>query len=142
MYLPDINFWLALAFQSHAHHGAAKAWMLSAPEQSCCFCRLTQLGFLRLSTNRKIFPLDALTMHEAWDIYDELLSDIHVVFAEESEELEIAWRSLTPGNLYSTNVWADAYLAAFACTADLEVVTFDRGFIQYRDLKCTLLKST
>ena len=71
-----------------------------------------------------------------------MLSDIRVVFAEEPEELEIAWRSLTPGNLYSPNVWADAYLAAFAKTTDLEVVTFDRGFIQYRDLKCTILEST
>ena len=142
MHLPDINFWLALAFQSHTPHGTAKAWMLSAGEQSCCFCRLTQLGFLRLSTNHKIFPQDARTMREAWDLYDELLSDIRVVFAEEPEELEIAWRSLTLENLYSPNVWADAYLPAFAKTADLEVVTFDRGFIQYHDLKCTILQST
>ena len=68
MHLPDINFWLALAFQSHAHHATAKAWMLSAPEQSYCFCRLTQLGFLRLATNRKIFSQDARTMREAWDL--------------------------------------------------------------------------
>lgn len=139
MQLPDINFWLALAFQSHGHHGAAKAWMLSATEQSCCFCRLTQLGFLRLSTNRKIFPQDARTMREAWDLYDELLSDIRVVYAEEPEETEATWRSLTPGSLYSTNVWADAYLAAFALTADLEVITFDHGFSQYQNLRCTIL---
>ena len=39
MQLPDINFWLALAFQSHEHHASAKAWMQSAADQSCCFCR-------------------------------------------------------------------------------------------------------
>ena len=139
MHLPDINFWLALAFESHAHHGAAKAWMLSVTGQSCCFCRSTQLGFLRLSTNRKIFPQDARTMREARDLYDELLSDIRVVYAEEPQEMETTWRSLTPGRQYSTNVWADAYLAAFALTADLEVITFDRGFSQYQNLRCTIL---
>ncbi len=75
MQLPDINFWLALAFQSHEHHASAKAWMQSAAEQSCCFCRLTKQGFLRLATNRKIFPLKAVSMRDAWGVYDGLLSD-------------------------------------------------------------------
>ena len=30
MHVPDVNFWLALAFQSHEHHVAAKTWMQSA----------------------------------------------------------------------------------------------------------------
>ena len=139
MHLPDINFWLALAFQSHEHHASAKAWMQSAPEQSCCFCRLTQQGFLRLATNQKIFPLEAVSMRDAWGVYDGLLADIHVAFAEEPEDVEIAWRSLTQSTLFSTNAWADAYLAAFAQTADFEIITFDRGFTQYRNLRRTIL---
>ena len=75
MHLPDINFWLALAFQSHQHHPSAKTWMESAAAQSCSFCRVTQMGFLRLLTNPKVFPLDALTLDKAWLAYDELLRD-------------------------------------------------------------------
>ena len=86
MHLPDINFWLALTFQSHENHVSAKAWMNSAARQSCCFCRVTQMGFLRLATNRKVFLLDALPINEAWRVYDQLLSDVRVVFAEESED--------------------------------------------------------
>jgi predicted nucleic acid-binding protein len=92
MHLPDINFWLAIAFQSQANHLSAKAWMQSAARRSCCFCRVTQMGFLRLSTNRKVFPLDALSMVDAWRAYDEMLSDERVVFAEEPDDLEVAWR--------------------------------------------------
>jgi toxin-antitoxin system PIN domain toxin len=139
MHLPDINFWLAIAFQSHVHHLSAKAWMQSAARQSCCFCRVTQMGFLRLSTNRRVFPLDALPMNEAWRIYDELLSDERVVFAEEPDDLEMAWRTVTQHQMTSTNVWSDAYLAAFARMADLGIVTFDKGFAQYKDLHQTIL---
>lgn len=139
MHLPDINFWIALAFRSRQHHAAAKTWFQSAPVQSCCFCRVTQLGFLLLITNRTIFPDDGVSMREAWGLYDELLSDVHVAFAEEPEDIEIAWRSLTQSTLFSTNVWADAYLAAFALTVDFEVVTFDRGFMKFRNLRRTIL---
>lgn len=139
MRLPDINFWLALAFQSHAHHVAAKTWMRSAPRQSCCFRRVTQMGFLRLSTNRKAFPSDALTMQDAWRVYDELLSDHRVVFVEEPDDLETVWRTLTQLRTFSTNVWTDAYLAAFAQAAVFEIVTFDTGFAQYAGLQHTIL---
>lgn len=27
MFLPDINLWLALAFESHFHHASAKRWI-------------------------------------------------------------------------------------------------------------------
>jgi toxin-antitoxin system PIN domain toxin len=128
MHLPDINFWLALAFQSHVHHLSANAWMQAAAQQSCCFCRVTQMGFLRLSTNRKVFPLDALPLDEAWRVNDKVLSDDRVVFADEPGNLEIAWRSATQLQSFATNVWSDAYLAAFAQTAGFAIVTFDKGF--------------
>src|SRR5258708_7599103 len=131
MHLPDLNFWLALVFQSHVHHTTAKAWMISAAPQSCCFCRVTQLGFLRLSTNRKAFPADALPMNRAWQLYDELVSDDRVIFAEEPDDIEVTWRNNTQSQLFSTNVWTDAYLAAFAVAANLEIVTFDKGFSQF-----------
>jgi predicted nucleic acid-binding protein len=53
MFLPDINLWLALAFESHVHHAAAKGWFEGLTSERCSFCRLTQQGFLRLVTNPK-----------------------------------------------------------------------------------------
>lgn len=139
MHLPDINFWLALAFDSHAHHPVAEEWIESAATQSCLFCRVTQMGFLRLSTNRKVFPLDALTMANAWQRFDELLSDERVAFAEEPDDIESEWRGVTQLQTFSTNVWTDSYLAAFAQAADLEIVTFDKGFSRFQNLRVTML---
>lgn len=139
MHLPDINFWLALVIEAHQHHSAANAWFKSAPRQSCCFCRVTQMGFLRLATNKKVFPNDAILMGEAWNVFDEMLSDYRVAFAEEPADLEILWRSMTREAAYSTNVWTDAYLAAFAQAIDFEIVTFDKGFSRYADLRRTIL---
>ncbi len=139
MHLPDVNFWLALAFQSHAHHASAKAWMQSASQQSCSLCRVTQMGFLRLATNRKVFPSFAVPMPEAWRAYDEILSDKRVRFTEEPTGIEVAWRTMTQQKTFSTNIWTDAYLAAFAIAADLEVITFDKGFRQFKGLRHTIL---
>jgi uncharacterized protein len=77
MLLPDINVWLALTFDSHIHHPAAKAWFDNlASDAVCLFCRLTQQGFLRLATNSSIFGKHALTLSDAWQKYDLLMSDV------------------------------------------------------------------
>lgn len=95
MHLPDVNFWLALAFQAHAHHPSASTWMQSAERQSCCICRITQMGFLRLATNPKAMLQDTLTMHDAWRVYDQIYSDERVVYADEPADIEVPWRTLT-----------------------------------------------
>jgi toxin-antitoxin system PIN domain toxin len=67
MHLPDVNVWLALTFDSHIHHPPAKAWFDNLANDTVChFCRLTQQGFLRLATNRRVFGKHALTLPKAW----------------------------------------------------------------------------
>jgi predicted nucleic acid-binding protein len=78
-------------------------------------------------------------MAEAWRAFDELMSDERVVFAEEPEGVEAAWQDLTHRQTFSPNVWSDAYLAAFAQAADFEVVTFDKGFMQYKNVRVAIL---
>ena len=66
MFLPDVNVWLALAFESHFHHVAAREWFDAQPDASCLFCRMTQQGFLRLATNPKAFADEAVSLTDAW----------------------------------------------------------------------------
>jgi uncharacterized protein len=139
MYLPDINLWLALAFDAHVHHPAAKTWFDRLSSQKCFFCRLTQQGFLRLATNSKAVGTAAVPMAQAWQLFDLYLSDPRVAFADEPANLEMHWRGLTQSQKYSPKVWSDAYLAAFALSAQLELVTFDQGFAQYTNVPCTIL---
>jgi hypothetical protein len=140
MYLPDVNVWLALNFSQHKHHGSAKLWFDALPDdQRCYFCRLTQMGFLRLSTNPKANPLQTQTMSQAWTIYSATLLDPRIGFLAESDGLEAQWRQWSQLGTFSPNVWSDAYLAAFAHTAGLTVVTFDTGFNQYAGLSVLIL---
>ena len=139
MFLPDVNLWLALAFQSHAHHLEAKAWFDAVPDDNCLFCRMTQQGFLRLATNPKAFGKEAVAMTEAWDLYDAFNADPRIGYVDEVAGIEPLWRSHTQGQLFSPKVWNDAYLAAFAQAASLELVTFDKGFAQFQNVDCTIL---
>ena len=46
---PDINVWVALTYNRHAHHITALEWFENLPPMvRLFFCRLTQLGLLRL----------------------------------------------------------------------------------------------
>ena len=139
MHLPDINVWLALAFEAHAHHRPAADWFDNQESGSCAFCRFTPQGLLRLGTNPAVFGDEALSMSRAWACYDLLLSDERVYFREEPTGIENLWRKHSRHRKYSHKVWSDAYLAAFAEAAGIEVVTFDRGFANYKGPEVTVL---
>lgn len=138
MLLPDVNVWVALAFKAHEHHRPAKAWFEGIVDK-LYFCRTTQQGFLRLATNPKVFSEDAVSMLDAWKLYDEFSSDPRIEFAREPEGIETEWRRYTRSESFSPKVWNDAYLAAFARLNRLELVTFDQGFKTYDQLKRTIL---
>lgn len=138
MLLPDINVWIALTVDGHPHHRSAQAWY-DTSQDTCCFCRLTQQGFLRLASNRAALRDHAVNLQKAWQLYDAILSDPRVVFAEEPEGIEDQWRAFTQRRSFSPKVWSDAYLAAFARTGSLELVTFDKAFSQFPKLNSTLL---
>ena len=140
IYLGDVNFWLALTFESHVHHVSARQWFEQlTPPNGCAFCRLTQQGYLRLATNPKAFGNEAVTLAEAWTLYDRLLADPRVSFAEEPLGIEASWRRYTSRRRFSPKVWSDAYLAAFVQHAGSELVTFDQGFGQFTQSASTIL---
>jgi hypothetical protein len=59
--------------------------------------------------------------------------------ADEPAGMEPALRAWTQQSTFSPKVWNHAYLTAFTEVADFEVVTFDRGFAQFANLKVTIL---
>ena len=134
---PDINVWVALSYDRHVHHLAALQWFEAlAPTSRLFFCRLTQLGLLRLLSAPAIMGSDeAKSQREAWKAYDIWLDDPRIEFLDEPGGLESAFRGLTRSVQASPKDWADSYLAAFAQVARLTIVTFDRAFqIKAKDL--------
>lgn len=65
IYLPDVNVWIALAIAEHVHHKPAQGWFDSS-EGGVVFCRVTQMGLLRILTNQHALGTDALTPAHAW----------------------------------------------------------------------------
>lgn len=140
MFLPDVNVILALAFEAHAHHVAAKNWFDEVDE--CVVCRMTQSSFVRLASNPALFGDEALSLSDAWACFDTLTQDERFTYALEPLGLEHMWRRLTMVDEYSPKVWNDRYLAAFAMTAPLTLVTFDMAFRSIPELELVALERT
>ena len=127
---PDVNVWVALTYERHAHHVIARKWFEGlAPMARLFFCRLTQVGLLRLLTAAAVMGPDQVkNQQEAWKAYDRWLEDDRVEMLDEPEGLETHFRALTRSAHASPKDWADSYLAAFAQASRLTVVTFDQAF--------------
>lgn len=127
-WLPDVNVWLALHYPRHEHHGTAQAWFDRLDEgQTLVFCRQTQIGFFRLLTTSAVMGKDLRTQWQCWAIYDAWLGGGRALQQPEPPEIEPAFRALTSGADPAPKTWADAYLAAFAETGNLTLVTFDKA---------------
>jgi len=127
---PDINVWVALTYEGHVHHVRARSWFESIGGSGrLFFCRFTQLGLLRLLTAESVMGRDdVLTQEQAWKTCDYWLRDERIGFLSEPTEIETPFRAMTRLRQSAPKDWADSYLAAFAQSAHLTLVTFDQGF--------------
>lgn len=128
-YLPDVNVWLALASSRHFHAPVCAAWLNGLESAGVAFCRVTQMGLLRLLTTASIMGTDVLTSRAAWRAYRTLLSDPRLRFAPEPPGLDAEWQQLMSQNHPAPKLWTDAYLAAFARTSGMRLVTLDRAML-------------
>lgn len=142
--LCDTNVWLSLALDGHQHHTNTCEWLdgIEKPAE-VYFCRATQQSLLRLLTTRAVLAAygnPPLTTSEAWQVYDKFLTDDRIVMAPgEPTGLEATWRNFASTNRPSPKLWMDAYLAAFAATAGLQLVTIDTDFQQFQGVQTRLL---
>ncbi|MBA3963103.1 MAG: PIN domain-containing protein [Chthoniobacterales bacterium] len=71
--LLDTNVLLALAWPNHQHHAAAHRWFHAEAKYGWASCAVTQLGFVRLSSNPAFTPA-AVTPSQAAALLGDLLS--------------------------------------------------------------------
>lgn len=126
-FLPDVNVWLALATERHIHSRVVSRWFQTVGREQAVFCRVTQMGLLRLLTNSRVMGADVLTRAKAWEVCARMFRDARIRFMDEPPGLEQAWRQLTTRAQPATNLWTDGYLLAFASAAELQFVSFDKG---------------
>ena len=107
IFLPDVNILIGLTSNRHVHHALATSWLGSIADARIAFCRITELGLLRLLTNQHVMGQDVLTPRQAWGIYDQWRMDPRVDFLLEPTGFEERWRELgvkiigdrTPGRM-------------------------------------------
>lgn len=139
--LCDVNVLVALAYRKHEFHSAAADWLSQSEDEpaSIMVCRQTQLGLLRLLSTRAVMGDDVLDTPNCWAVFDVLMADQRFAFMREPRDMEAIFRHVMRGVAIAPKLWQDAYLAAFALAAGLQLITFDTAFRQFPKLSVAVL---
>lgn len=124
--LLDVNVLLALAWPNHQFHGAVVRRLDRRPSPKWATCLLTQLGFLRLSSNPAIVGVRK-TPAQALDLLSRLIADEHHTYLETLPSLVSVESSFRP--LLGHQQVTDAYLVAIAEANDATLLTLDQRLV-------------
>ena len=120
----DVNVLLALAWPNHQFHAAAVR-AIETKRSRWATCALTQLGFLRLSSNPAVIP-GAKSPGECAALLEVMVSDpLHVYF----DRLPSVTESIIFRDLLGHNQITDAYLLHLARRHHAVFMTFDRRLL-------------
>jgi toxin-antitoxin system PIN domain toxin len=129
VFLLDVNLLVALAWPQHVHHARAHAWFRKRPARRWASCPLTQLAFVRISSNPKIIA-EAVAPREAVAMLKRITAlPRHRFWADDVRpERETAFDALA---LVGHRQVTDAYLLAL-CMArpGRRLATLDRGVLE------------
>lgn len=121
--LLDVNALVALAWSNHQFHAAVAARLEQRPATRWATCALTQLGFVRLSSNPKVVGVRK-TPAEAVSLLAELTRDPHHVYVDALPALPEAASFFR--RLLGHQQVTDAYLLAVAGASGATFLTLDR----------------
>jgi uncharacterized protein len=124
--LLDVNALLALAWPNHQFHAAISARLERRPVRQWATCVLTQLGFVRLSSNPKIMGVNK-TPAEAVDLLAELTHDQQHVYLDSLPAVSQVARVFR--HLRGHQQVTDAYLLGIAEANDATLLTLDRRIL-------------
>jgi len=124
--LLDVNALVALAWPNHQFHTAIVARLDQRPAPRWATCALTQLGFVRLSSNPSVVEVRK-TPAEAIDLLTDLTRDPQYVYLE-------ALPALTQSaglfrHLLGHQQVTDVYLLGVAAANDATLLTLDRRVV-------------
>jgi toxin-antitoxin system PIN domain toxin len=127
-HLLDVNLLIALAWPQHVHHAQAHAWFNRVGHSRWATCPLTQLGFVRISSNPKIVS-SAVSPREALVALQRMTAlPGHAFWPDDvspAGQTEFAALSLV-GHRQVT----DAYLLALCRRHKGRLATLDRGLAE------------
>jgi toxin-antitoxin system PIN domain toxin len=125
VHLLDVNTLIALCWPSHIHHEPAHSWFADNCRFGWATCPITQLGFVRVSSNSNILP-DSVSPRESAEVLGKMISHENHVFWQDiipffkhhivSREYLVEHRQVT-----------EAYLLSLAVRNNGGLATFDKG---------------
>jgi toxin-antitoxin system PIN domain toxin len=123
--LPDVNVLLALAWPNHQFHAPARAWFRALGRRRWATCAITQLGFIRLSSNPAFTP-DAKSPAECRQLLRQMLrKGKHYYLDKLPSVADRAGDSLYSRMLGHQQV-TDAYLVYLCRKSGFRLATFDQ----------------
>jgi hypothetical protein len=122
--LLDVNVLLALAWPNHQHHASAHEWFARENRHGWATCALTQLSFVRLSSNPAYTPA-AVTPSEAGQLLRKLAAHRTHRYWATMPQPERAMFAHALGHRQVQ----DAYMVHLAEQQRGRLVTFDRRVI-------------
>ena len=136
MILVDANLLVYAVAEGMPQHGAAKAWLdgkingfapVGLPWPSL-------LGFLRITTNPRIFP-QPLSSARAWEVIEAWLSCSKVWIPQETPDHRAILKHLLPFAEAGANLIPDLHLAALALGHGLIVCSTDGDFARFTPVR-------
>lgn len=136
MKLVDANVLLYAVNEDAPHHERSRRWLDAALSgaDTVGFAWITMLAFLRLATRADLFPRP-LSVAGAHDRIDAWLAAPPAVVLEPGPAHAARLRSLLETAGTGGNLVSDAHLAALAVEHRCEIVTFDRDFGRFPDVR-------
>ena len=123
IYLLDINLLVSLLWTNHEQHEAARTWFRARRRLEWATCPFTQTGFVRISSNPRVFP-DAPSPRKAVEVLEvNLRHPGHRFWADDISFAE----AVAPfaGRFTGDQQAADAYLLGLAIRKRGVLATFD-----------------
>jgi uncharacterized protein len=111
-YLLDVNILLGAIWRDQAAHSKAVAWLAG---KEIVLCPLSELGFIRISTNNKVM---GATMHRTRELLEKFALD------RNAERITDDLPALNSRPQFSGQV-TDFYLADLASKHGFKLATFD-----------------
>jgi uncharacterized protein len=136
MKIVDLNILLYAVNSDAAQHERAREWWERAvnDEEVIGLAWVVLLGFLRLSTNPRVFPRPLSADAAAARLDTWLARDNIRVVSEKADHWTILKRLLR-GSGTAGNLTSDAHLAALALSHDAVLVSSDADFSRFTSLR-------
>jgi toxin-antitoxin system PIN domain toxin len=124
MALLDVNALVALAWDSHVHHATMRAWMSSSGRRGWETCPLTESGFVRVSSNRKVLP-SAIGVEAARTVLEALRAAPGHRFL--TDDVSICDEDVPA--MHGHRQVTDAHLLTLARRRGVALLTFDAAIV-------------